>query len=72
MGTAAADSVSQDDLAQMMVGRPVVQSIDKEEGTFRAAVLSLVGLTLQETGDRAALSDCRLRFAPGNLWYRRN
>jgi len=68
VGTAAADSVSQDDLAQMMVGRPVVQSIDKEEGTFGAAVLSLVGLTLQETGDRAALSDLSLEVRAGEIY----
>ena len=46
----------------------MVQSIDKEEGTFGAAVLSLVGLTLQETGDRAALSDLSLEVRAGEIY----
>lgn len=68
VGTTATDSVSQDDLAQMMVGRPMVQDIDKQEGTFSDMVLSIEGLTIQETENRAALADLSLQVRSGEIY----
>lgn len=68
VGTATTDAVNQDDLAQMMVGRPVVKSIDKEKTTPGDTVLSIEGLTIQDTGDRAALANLSLQVRAGEIY----
>ena len=68
VGTAAADSVSKSDLAQMMVGRPVVQTIEKPEVSIGDIVLSIQELTVQEAEGKAVLNELSLEVYGGEIY----
>ena len=67
VGTAAPGEVSEQDLANLMVGRPVELVVDKPEAHVQETVLSLDGLTVHDVTGNPVVRDIDLEVHRGEI-----